>query len=361
MIIVTAREEHESLLTQWIEIAESIRKGEKCNYGPMSLVSGSFRKLLLKCAKPDMESFLEPQLESLCHQNFKDFEVILVDRHADIRRDATDKYADRLNLVHVKDKPSPWHDMEVPEGWDADVDPAFPAVNNARNTGIILASGELVCFTDDNTLFEPKTLETAWKWKERGYGIKIVRNRFDILGVTGKEIQLYQEFKTDDLYKKIWTEGHSPYNYRGAWSHGFTVALEHLLEVNGWEEVLLDGALGAEDIDMGHRLNNLLTRPTGTCSIVIDRDAMIWEIGHPHFHHGRPPIKSNIEILNAVREYEKDLKANMRRPTEEELEKYRKHEEEHRFHPYWRTFPVEPFNLRELREKYRAGEFDWDK
>ena len=269
----------------------------------------------------------------------------------------SEKYSDELDIKHIRDKPSPWHDMEPPEGWESKTGYAFPAVNNARNTAIIMAGGELVCFFDDHIVLEDTCLDTAWRWHEKGYGLKFIRNRYD---VENHEIRLYREFK-DGNYGALWRKGWSPYGYRGAWSHGFTTSLENLLIVNGFEEVLLDGTVGAEDIDLGCRLCNLLERPKQKSRIALDVEGIIWELGHPHFHRDRPQVRLNIGLLNIIRDWEHDTLANQRKPTDEELDRYKEAMKKRgeRLHPYWRRFPVEPFNLRELRDKYKSGDFAW--
>ena len=357
VIVVTAREESESFFPAWKEIADCIRSKRRCRYKPLSLVREPFRSLLLKCVKSDQRSFLEPTLESLKLQTFKDFEIIIVDWHRDERSWISEKFED-LRIKHVRDKPSPWHNMKPPKGWEAKVKPAFPAVNNARNTGVILAEGELLCFLDDNILLEPRVLETCWKWHLKGYGVKLIRNRFNIYE---SHIVFEPEFKGNLMHNSLWEKGWCPYSYQGAWSHGFTVRLEHMLQINGFEEVLLDGTVGAEDIDCGKRLSNLLEKEEKKYRMVLDVNATVWELGHIHIQEKRPCVRLNIELLKIVRNWNECVKANERKPTERELKEYKKRmlSQGERLHPYWSLFPVEPFNLRELRERYWRGEFKW--
>ena len=332
-----------------MEIAECMRLGQRCPYDPMILVE-PFKPMLLECVKPDMASFLEPTLESLRHQTFKDFETIIVDWHIDKRRYIAGKYSD-LEVKHVHDQPCPWFDLKPPKGFEATVEPAFQNVGGARNFGAILADGELLCFMDDNIILEPKTLDRAWSWYKKGYGVKLIRNRYDI---ENRKIRLYREFKEEDMYKPLWERGRMPYSYRGAWSHGFTLPLRTFLEVNGFEEVMIAGAVGAEDIDLGNRLYNLLERGR-RMRMMLDVDATIWEIGHYHIHRGRPPVRFNMGLLDICRNWEKDVIANTRKPTEEELAEYKQliWRRGERLHPYWDRFLVEPFSLKKRREEYR--------
>ncbi|MBW2674745.1 MAG: hypothetical protein JRD89_15265 [Deltaproteobacteria bacterium] len=344
VIISTCRLEEESNLPVWKRVV----KGEEV--GGRSLVRGRFQWLLEECVTPDMESFLEPTLRSLELQSFRDFEVIIVDWHAEKRRHITERYQGKLRIKHVRDKPSPWHSLKPPPGWEARAEPAFPAVCNARNSGVVLAEGELLLFMDDNIILEPETLEACWEWFERGYGVKLIRHRWNYSG----RLRLEPD-------RCLWEAGWQPYSYRGAWSHGFTVSLEDMLKVNGFEEVLCDGTVGAEDIDLSNRLHNLLEKPSGKPRMVLDKRAVAWELGHIHVQEWRPCVRLNILLLDIVRDWERDILANTRKPTGEELEEYKRRmlERGEKLHPYWNLFPVEPFSLRELRDRYWRGEYSW--
>jgi len=359
VVISTAREESESYFPKWKEIVDDILHDRKSEYQPMGLIRGTFKKLLINTVEEDMESFLEPTLKSLAMQRFKDFEVIIVDRHVKRRKRITEIYESFLNIAHIHDKPSPWHDMKPPKGWKNEVDPPFPAVCNARNTGVIVANGELLVFLDDNIILSPKTLETCWKWYQKGYGVKLIRNRFNI---DDKKIRFEPEFRNEE-FSKLWRDGWQIYSYRGAWSHGFSVPLSWIIDVNGFEEVLLDGSVGAEDIDLGARISNYVEKTENRLRMIIDTDAVAWELGHLHIHHRRPPVRHNILLLDIVRNWKRDYLANTRKPTEEELEAYReeyiRRNGEETLHPFWNVFPVEPFNLKEQREAYQGGEFTW--
>ncbi|RLE83680.1 MAG: hypothetical protein DRJ67_11770, partial [Thermoprotei archaeon] len=288
VIISTCREERESLLPVWKRVV----RGEPVK--GRAIVRGRFRWLLEECVSPDMESFLEPTLRSLELQSFRDFEVVIVDWHAEKRRHITERYKGKLRIRHVRDKPSPWHSIKPPEGWEPEVEPAFPAPCNARNTGVVVAEGELLLFLDDNMILEPDTLKACWEWHQKGYGVKVIRHRWDYEG----RLVLRPEFR------RLWDRGWQPYSYRGAWSHGFTVTLENMLKVNGFEEVLCDGCVGGEDIDLGARLHNLLERGRGY-RMVLDGRAVAWELGHVHVHRWRPPVRLNIALLDIVRDWER--------------------------------------------------------
>ena len=264
VICVTAREESETFHDSWKELAEDLRRGRPSKYKPLSLVKEPFRSLLLECVNEEQESFIEPTLESLKRQTFQDFEFILIDHFADERRHITDRYKDKIRIKHTREKPTIWHTLKEPEGFETKLRMKFPSVCNARNTGIILADGELLVFLDDNILLEPKTLETAWKWYQKGCGLKILRHRYNF---DGNRITLDPAGYSDPSYNRLWTDGYQEHTYRGAWTNAVAIPLEMELEINGFNEDF-DGVVGCDDIEHGIRLNNL-AKKTGA-KMVLD-------------------------------------------------------------------------------------------
>jgi len=354
VVVSTAREERETFMQQWKEIRDALAHGTQCPYTPLHLVRGGFYKLLLECVSQEQQSFLEPTLESLARQTLpkQEFEVIIVDRLKDIRKLDINRYD--MSIRHVKDKPSKWHGMKPPEGFPSDRLAPFPDVGNARNTGIIMARGEIVLFLDDTIMLSPTTLERVVRWwEEAGMGVKLIRDRYNVIN---KEIVYEPEFYN---HPSLWTDGYAEYSLRGAWSHGFAVPLQWLLTANGFEEVLLGGTVGAEDIDLGLRLHKHYEGYG--LKMVLDTKARAYELGHHHIQQDRPPVRDNFLLLNIVRDWN-DVRANTRKPTPAELEVYKaKWEKEYngKMHPYWNVFPTEPFDLREQREAYQRGELRW--
>ena len=368
VVLVTAREQSESFHDAWKEIADCVRKGRKCRYKPLSLVREPFRSLLLECVKPDQQSFLEPTLESLRRQTFRDFEVVIVDYFADERRSITDRYKDDLEIKHIREKPTIWHELPEPNGFETPLRMKFPSVCNARNTGIIVADGELLVFLDDNILLEPKTLETCWKWYEKGCGLKIIRHRFNI---DGNRILFEPAFKGLSQYSEVFQKGSMVYSYRGAWTNAVAIPLEMELEVNGFNEDL-DGVQGCDDIEHAIRLNNLAERIGG--KMMLDVSAVAWELGHYHIQYRRYNVRANFVLLDAMierwgpnlggrirtnddRSYLPEL---MKRYAELHRARREKDNLEWPMHPYFDyNCRVPTFDLRELRRKYRSGEFRW--
>lgn len=78
-------------------------------------------------------------LESLHHQSFRDFEVIIIDQNPDNRlRSVVRQYADRLTLHHRHT--------------------ATKGLSRARNLGMCIASGEIIGFPDDDCMYPPDVL-----------------------------------------------------------------------------------------------------------------------------------------------------------------------------------------------------------
>lgn len=78
-------------------------------------------------------------LESLCNQDFKDFEFILVDQNTDGRLDdVVAQFADKMNLIHIKSE--------------------IKGLSYNRNLGLEIAKGEIVAFPDDDSFYASDVL-----------------------------------------------------------------------------------------------------------------------------------------------------------------------------------------------------------
>jgi len=358
--LVTARSEEESQLPRFKEIVRKQR-----NLFPES--EDELVECLLYSIKDEQKSFLECTCESLLYSTFSDFELIIIDRLAKERRRFTEKYKHRINLKHIRDKPSIWHDLKPPsELWDTPWPVKFTAVNNARNTAYIVAEGELILHVDDSVIFTPKVLERAWSWYKADYGMKGYRHKYQF--INGNLI-IDREF--GDFWKS--REPVKPYDYRNCFGHCFSIPLKWALEVNGWDEDL-DGNLGVEDLSFGFRVHKL-----GYTKMVLDRYARVYELGAYHLQFRRPHVKSNecwcesqygFDFVNVP------IKANLKRPSDEQIEKYIEyHKQQFKIgrigelasgagdlmHPYLRKMQEVPtFDLKDLRVKYKQGVFNWE-
>ena len=246
----------------------------------------------------------------------------------------------------------------------------FPCVCNARNTGIILAEGELLVFLDDNILLQPKTLETCWRWHEKGCDLKIIRHRFNF--DEARDYILFDpEFKGGSQFGKVFEEGTQLYDYRGAWTNAVAFPLETELAVNGFNEDL-DGVQGCDDIEHAIRLSNYVAKHGGR--MMLDRNAVAWELGHYHIQYRRYNVRANFVLLDAmVEKWGSDLGGRVRANDDRsylpelmkryaELHEARRERDnlEYPIHPYFAyNVRVPSFELKELRRKHRSGEFKW--
>ncbi|WP_323078759.1 glycosyltransferase family A protein, partial [Aeromonas hydrophila] len=100
---------------------------------------------------------LDLLFRSLCIQTYKNFEVILVDQNTKGQLDGlVNKYAEKLDIKRIFSE---------------------KGLSKARNRGLDMADGDIVCFPDDDCWYYPNTLE-------------IVKSKFSknqsVFGFTGR-------------------------------------------------------------------------------------------------------------------------------------------------------------------------------
>ena len=86
---------------------------------------------------------LDQLLTSLDAQTFKDFEVIVVDQNPDDRLAPIIRKHDRLSIRHLR---------------------SGRGISRARNTGLPLAKGGIICFPDDDCWYPEQLLASAADW-----------------------------------------------------------------------------------------------------------------------------------------------------------------------------------------------------
>lgn len=120
-------------------------------------------------------------LDSLVMQNYKDFEVILVDQNNEIKlEDHLKKYYDFFSFKHIKTK--------------------LKGASNARNTGIKNSSGEILTFPDDDCEFHKCFLEEINEYfnnTEIDGILTTSRDKYD-----GKAISILMSSKPQKITKK---------------------------------------------------------------------------------------------------------------------------------------------------------------
>src|SRR5271166_4981282 len=86
---------------------------------------------------------LERLLSSLDTQTHRDFEVIIVDQNADDRLVPVIQQHKGLDIVHLRER---------------------PGLSRARNTGLGVARGDLICFPDDDCWYPSDLLASVFNW-----------------------------------------------------------------------------------------------------------------------------------------------------------------------------------------------------
>lgn len=194
------------------------------------------------------DSVIDFTLKSLEWQSFKEFEIIFVSKYPDEMLPFIEKY--KLPIKVVQDKPTLWHKLD-----------RF-ALQNARNTGIIHAKGELLFFIDPYQIFNRDILQEAWDaWEFRREYLTFQHITKIYYGATDELIQNWRHFHKG--WRKVLTRGKwvAMLNMPGmdkmpnnqTWGYGFTVSLADTLKINGFDEIY-DGNYGSDDGEFGHRL-----------------------------------------------------------------------------------------------------------
>lgn len=279
--------------------------------------------------------FLEPTLNSLKSQIFKDFEFIIVDAFHEERSFDFSKLS--FPVKHVPIHPA--HRFWLDRGrW---------GVCGQLNTALIHAEGELIVRVDDCSEFDEEFLARFWGAYESGLWALAMHIRF----LKGKPARLNEEYlaegyeaqyaeKWDDgvdrgaLLKKLYGEDGlirdsrygivkarggkmiGPYN----WMYGYSsFTLDAALKVNGFDE-LFDSDKSLEDVDFGSRLE-----------MAGYRDMFSLDVEHQCIEHehkpiperlipsGQKPIKCNYAVMMNNRQ-RKAYRANARSLTSSDIE-----------------------------------------
>jgi len=201
------------------------------------------------------DHFLQPTLECLAHQKFKDFEFIISHKYPEDAEDLVKEYQKDCDfpIKLVKEKHSIWHDLG----------PQYHTVANNKNTGFINSEGELILHIDDLSFFNDNLLQEVWdQWKDDNY-------------VTGRTVRCIKyDPKVENYKKKIgpnkieiaengWVGQIKPLTnieenpqipMSMFWTCCASVSAEDLYKINGYDEVW-DGSLAGIDMDAGTRLD----------------------------------------------------------------------------------------------------------
>lgn len=85
---------------------------------------------------------LDTLLSSLSEQSYRDFEVIIIDQNDEpVLLQIVQKWQNAMNIIHKRIN--------------------IKGVSNARNIGLAISTGEIICFPDDDCMYYPDTLKVV--------------------------------------------------------------------------------------------------------------------------------------------------------------------------------------------------------
>lgn len=261
---------------------------------------------------PDLH-ILQPTVDSLKIQSFKDFELIIIDALHHTRPKlfrGGPFYADKLPFP-IKHVPIEHNNRFNHRFW---IDNRRWNVCGTLNTGIIHAKGELLVRIDDAAEFDSNYLKRIWEEYQMGYWLCGMHIRY----LEGKPAYLNDEYRKkgyefsisagyeykadfehnrDNILRKIYGENGLIRDTRyeivkkeggrkiapPEWYYGYSsVPLEAALKVNGYDE-LFDGDKSLEDADMGSRLD-----------MAGFRNKFLLDINHQIIENEHGPIAENL-------------------------------------------------------------------
>ena len=318
------------------------------------LVDNKFKELYKQCVAPSRDLF-EMTMKSFELQSFKDFELIIVHPDADkLDLEIFKEYKDKVNLKLVKNKYSPWLELD---------DKRF-IFAGSTNTGVIWADGQIIHVINDNTLYPKnylKEVEFLYKLQKLAAPPRIeysytVKEKYDKLK---EEFGIWQEFAYPILKTYNYPAGSPKASYNdwsAWWGYGFTFDLNELLYINGYNEDL-DGGSADDDYDYWARLSQITRfRPAQMVNELYTIRSRRGEafINPPKTSYNP---RSNRLLLQLMNHHPKPkfIIANETRPSRELFdsykEEYMKTRKEELDKYYDLTMKVPTFDLKELRGK----------
>ncbi len=174
-------------------------------------------------AYPELHIF-EYLLASLRRQTFKDFELVIADVLYETRKDYFKDHKEAFRITHVPVKPNIWTPM------------GLIGICATKNTCLMYASGEIICFTDDCSALSETYIEEV---------VKRIKPKYCIANT-------YNIYRGDEV---IFKDVRKPGLHAAAYGN-VSLFLSDYLELNGYEE-LYDGSKGLEDCDLTYRIRTM--------------------------------------------------------------------------------------------------------
>lgn len=217
------------------------------------------------------EKYIKGMLESILHQTFTDYEIILVD---DCSTDGSGKiigqfHDDRIKVFSNRQN---------------------MGIAHTRNRAIELSSGEYVALMDDDDIAPPERLEKEVQFLEQNTDIAVVAGHCRFIDEEGRIIKNRQwnVFQNPDYIKAYLLTGDAIPNGAAMIRRGF-------IEEN--QIRYLDGMCGAEDY-----------RFWVECSLYgkianLDEVMLYWRIGHDNESSRHQETERRLNVLKSIRKY----------------------------------------------------------
>jgi len=256
--------------------------------------------------------FLQPTLECLAHQKFKDFELVISHRYPDDVKEIVKEYKKDCDfpIKLVKEKHSIWHDLG----------PQYHTVANNKNTGFIHSEGELILHIDDLSFFNDNLLQEAWdKWEQDQYitGRAIRCISYDpsikdyVKQLGPNKIEVAESGWKGQIKPLTQIEENPNIPMSMFWTCCATVSAEDLYKINGYDEVW-DGSLAGIDMDAGNRLEHVSNYSR------VASDNYLYEINDPN---PKNMVRDDVMFRVLLRDFH--IKANSWKPKSVQMRRYK--------------------------------------
>lgn len=210
-----------------------------------------------------------------------DFEWVVVDAQLwgnEPARRAALKAAvqDRFSVIHVPPKPTAW------QGPSRLTKVNYPDLNNARNTGLCVATGDYISTIDDCCLPSIPWMRYHMLAAKKG------------VGLCGRQVTLKKDKVIDGVlveseeYEHPDSRGLASRAAPGGWMWGMNTGypLDQALAVNGYDEIY-SGQIGGDDCDFGVRLER------AGLPLFYGAEAVIFQMLKTHNYAGEPVLMAD--------------------------------------------------------------------
>jgi glycosyltransferase involved in cell wall biosynthesis len=212
--------------------------------------------LMIHTASPDdfllsqgIPSYFAALLSNLCHQTFRDFELVYVDTYHEENRERFRAITRQHPVKHVPVHPEHryWFDRGN----------CFIAA--AKNTGILYADGELCVSCDDAEFFPEQFLQRYWDHYKQGRYMHALHKRLRTIATHAGEPDIPIQgdlYVNDNRWGRLDGGKTTQHRFGSLCFAGTSFSLGDALTLNGYNE-RMDGCKSLDDCDFGNRLRGL--------------------------------------------------------------------------------------------------------